>query len=312
MSFYDMMNAFSEQNNHGQRGPYHPRMNPMNVDRAFHHPSYYRPDMYYLGEENESDDEFFKETQGLGSNEDNLGKPSYYHRHMDPLTQGKPQNLEDMFGSMFGYAPHHHDHVAGEFLDKQPEKEVKVGDIKKVSENDTHLGESKEGPQKVSKENFVSMKKNSVNDDVQISSPEHRLNQPFSPDVNLYNCPDAYNIVIALPGASSKSFKIDYHPSTHELTIKGGIDDKYVVNEKYLKLTELRYGSFKRTLKFPLFPSIRDDTIKAVFSNGLLKIKVQKVFKDDEKPKPKKIILIEDVPDEELEFEENPNPVQKI
>ena len=65
-------------------------------------------------------------------------------------------------------------------------------------------------------------------------------------------------------------------------------------------------------MKFPLFPSIRDDTIKAVFSNGLLKIKVQKVFKDDEKPKPKKIILIEDVPDEELEFEENPNPVQKI
>lgn len=149
-----------------------------------------------------------------------------------------------------------------------------------------------------------------VPDPLQISKPETRLDLPFSPEVNLYDTEDTYHVVLALPGACSKAFRIDYHPSSHELLIKGNIEDKIGIDEKYLKITELKYGAFERTVKFPVLPRIKDESIKASYSNGLLHIKVPKILDGTEKPAPKKRITIEDVPDEELEFEENPNPVQ--
>ncbi|CCD22280.1 heat shock protein HSP42 NDAI_0A01220 [Naumovozyma dairenensis CBS 421] len=151
-----------------------------------------------------------------------------------------------------------------------------------------------------------------IPDPLQISKPETRLDLPFSPEVNLYNLKDHYVVVLALPGANSKDFKIDYHPSSHELLVKGNVEDKLGIDEKYLKITELKYGAFERTIKFPVLPRIKDEEIKATYNNGLLQIKVPKIVDGSEKPAPKKRIVIEDVPDEELAFEENPNPVQII
>ena len=124
----------------------------------------------------------------------------------------------------------------------------------------------------------------------------------------VYDTEDTYVVVLALPGANSKAFHIDYHPSSHEMLIKGKIEDRVGIDEKFLKITELKYGAFERTVKFPVLPRIKDEEIKATYNNGLLQIKVPKIVNDTEKPKPKKRIAIEEIPDEELEFEENPNP----
>lgn len=141
---------------------------------------------------------------------------------------------------------------------------------------------------------------------LQVSKPEARLDLPFSPELNVYDCPEQYVLAVALPGATSKAFKVDYHPSTHELILKGDIEDKLGIGEEHLKVTELKYGAFQRTIKFPITPRIKDEEIKASYKNGILQVKVPKILESNEKPAPKKRILIEDVPDEELEYEKHP------
>ncbi|AQZ17491.1 HSP42 (YDR171W) [Zygosaccharomyces parabailii] len=151
-----------------------------------------------------------------------------------------------------------------------------------------------------------SQNRSSVPDPLQVSKPEARLDLPFSPELNVYDCPDQYVVAVALPGATSKAFKVDYHPSTHELILKGDVEDKLGISEDYLKVTELKYGAFQRTIKFPIVPRIKDEEIKASYKNGILQVKIPKILGESEKPAPKKRIVIEDVPDEELEYEEHP------
>lgn len=83
---------------------------------------------------------------------------------------------------------------------------------------------------------------------LQVSKPEARLDLPFSPEVNIYDCPDQYVVATALPGATSKGFKVDYHPSTHELILKGDIEDKLGISEDFLKVTELKYGADRKSV----------------------------------------------------------------
>lgn len=144
---------------------------------------------------------------------------------------------------------------------------------------------------------------------LQVSNPEIRIGMPFSPEVNVYETPEQYLVILALPGASSREFQIDYHPSTHEMLIKGTVQNKICVDQKYVKISELKSGPFKRSVKFPVLPRIDDEEIKASYSNGLLQIKVPKLPQDSQNPKPKKRIVIEDIPDEELEFESSAHNV---
>lgn len=148
-------------------------------------------------------------------------------------------------------------------------------------------------------------------DPLKVSKPEIRMDLPFTPEVNVYDLKTKYIVVLALPGSNSKAFKVDYHPTTHELTVRGTLTDKLGVDEKYLKLSEIKYGAFERTVKFPILPRIKDEEIKAKYSNGLLQINVPKMDGPQDKPVPKKRITIEEIPDAELEFEKNPNPVEK-
>ncbi|SCW04143.1 LAFE_0H07030g1_1 [Lachancea fermentati] len=151
-----------------------------------------------------------------------------------------------------------------------------------------------------------------IPDPLQVSKPQRRLDLPFSPEVNVYDSPELYSVVLALPGASSKSFKIDYHPSSHELLIKGNVENKIGIDSKFLRISEVKYGAFERSVKLPVLPRIKDEEIKATYCNGLLQVKIPKIKDDTTKLQPKRRIVIEDVPDEELVFEENPNPVQPM
>lgn len=127
---------------------------------------------------------------------------------------------------------------------------------------------------------------------------------PYSPSVNVYDTKDEYDIVLAIPGASLNDLDIDFHPSTNEIVIKGHINNISPFDEKLLKHSEIRAGSVERRVKFPTLPKIIDDKIKAKYLNGLLTIKVPK-DNDESTKKPKRKVTIEDVPDEELEFEQH-------
>lgn len=130
---------------------------------------------------------------------------------------------------------------------------------------------------------------------------------PYSPQTNLYESEKEYTLILAIPGAQLKDLDIDFHPSLNEIVIKGTIPDP-IADATGVKVNEIKTGSIERRVKFPTFPKIDDDNIKAKYFNGLLTIKVPKV-EETEKPKLKKV-TIEDVPDEELEWEEHGGVVE--
>lgn len=297
-------------------------------DESYYNPFYYRPD-----EENESFSynhapqnpdyltEILNALTGAGplagevfkepESEEDQGlqrevQPDAVFDSQGSAPEGR-EEAEDPSDSLAEALKEAVDRVKGE---EEPEQEEKTTNETKAEESGPqNLPES----QKTNFHPFAHPQAPSpIPDPLQVSKPEIRLDLPFSPEVNVYDSPEQYTVVLALPGANSKSFKIDYHPSSHELLVKGKVENKIDVDQKYVKISELKYGAFERSVKFPVLPRIRDEAIKATYSNGLLQVKVPKVLNDDSKPQPKRRIVIEDVPDEELLFEENPNPEQRL
>ncbi|CCH58219.1 hypothetical protein TBLA_0A04240 [Henningerozyma blattae CBS 6284] len=306
---------------------------------------YYRPAYYYVDDDDDEEDdtEYSKMDQDDEESKPDEGADirSYYHTRPSRAapsqdTAGEPQ-LADFLNAFFG----NRQPIEAETKDEvnpilgpeeaskeaEPSKEEPKEELKNLPAEESSL--DKEKPEdETKKQDSASkprplMKKKSSSflhkpahghavDPLQVSRPEHRMDLPFSPEINVYNCENSYTVVMGLPGASSKSFKVDFHPTSHELLIKGNIEDKVNIDEEFLKIAELKYGAFERSIKFPLLPHIDDTKIKASYSNGLLQIKVPKILDSAEKPIPKKRIVIEEVPDEELEFEKNPNPEIKI
>ncbi|OWB56974.1 hypothetical protein B5S28_g2894 [[Candida] boidinii] len=144
-------------------------------------------------------------------------------------------------------------------------------------------------------------------DSLQISAPQVKSNLPFSPAINVYDFKEQYVIVVSLPGCESTSFNIDYHPISNEIVIKGSLSNKYLdetsLNPEILKVSEQRFGAFERMIKLPSFPEIKENDIKAKYTNGLLEVKIPKDLDENKVKKAPKKIIIEDIPDEELERE---------
>ncbi|KAG0668418.1 hypothetical protein C6P45_004704 [Maudiozyma exigua] len=294
---------------------------------------YYSPQYEYEDEDEEDMDKGGDRKDEQEENEETQ-QPSYYHDESGKYNRGYEQEnptLTDILNALLGgagaeeSADDENAKTATGYADendiKQPEKNEDE-EKKDVEESTAEETVVQPEPEKVSTKDTTGLEKPTrsfahlsaptpIPDPLQISKPETRLDLPFSPEVNVYNLDKEYIVVLALPGANSKSFKIDYHPSSHELLVKGKVIDRLGIEEQYLKITEIKYGAFERTVKFPVLPRIKDEEIKATYSNGLLQIKVPKL-EITEKPKPKKRITIEDIPDAELEFEENPNPVTEI
>lgn len=284
---------------------------------------YYRPDYYdYSDDEQEYDagDDEGRE-QNAGAQPPYLSIPSYYHSRPSRDYEGTRVNeesdpLQELLGALLGapqteVGPEQPDEKTVICAASGEEKEPQ--ELPETEKSSTATEGTKPEPeaQPASKKKPTLHSRPSAPNPLKVSKPESRLDVPFSPEVNVYDTPTAYIAVVALPGATSKAFKVDYHPSSHELIIKGNIEDKLNIGEKYLKITELKYGAFQRTVKFPVLPRIQDEEIKATYSNGLLQVKVPKLNDGNDKPAPKKRIVIEDIPDEELRFEENPNPVEE-
>lgn len=282
---------------------------------------YYRPEYYqYSDEEDEGDypgqeeEEYAQLPPQVTSSY--ARPPSYYHsrgQRGDNVSQGQADPLQDLLRALLGGAPSDVKNTEASEEEKAPQKSVsdKEETTEAPKEEPTNDGNETTQQQPAGKRKSLSRARSFIADPLQVSKPETRIDLPFSPEANVYDCPNTYIVVVALPGATSKGFKVDYHPSSHELIIKGNISDKLNTDEKCLKIAEVKFGAFQRTVKFPVLPRIKDEEIKASYSNGLLQVRVPKIIDGSDKPAPKKRIVIEEIPDEELEFEENPNPVQE-
>lgn len=311
---------------------------------AASNPHYYRPLYYYTGEDDSDDNDDLESDETVPQY---TKTPFYYHSRVPnyvPESSIEGNDLQKLLSNLFGFAAPASSEAANVPKSENEAPEARQSTIERASDpqekaavenskNATSNPEKKEDAGRdvqdasaaeteprhgitplssAKKHSFLHQQVRSpVPDPLQVSKPETRLDLPFSPEVNVYDCADAYILVAALPGATSKDFRVDYHPSSHELIIRGDVEDKLDVGEKSLKINELKYGAFQRTLKFPVLPRIKDEEIKATYKNGLLQVKVPKLIDGSEKPAPKKRIVIEDIPDEELEFEEDPNPVQE-
>lgn len=122
----------------------------------------------------------------------------------------------------------------------------------------------------------------------------------MSPQIDLYDKPDRYEVVASVPGTSIENLHIDFDPETRVLTISGedsdsasGADDK-----QYIKWQERWSGKFERSVSIPKEPRVVEDDIKASINNGVLRISVPKEEPKKSKPEKKKIkVDLEEVED---------------
>jgi HSP20 family protein len=93
------------------------------------------------------------------------------------------------------------------------------------------------------------------------------------PAMNMYDVNGSVAVDIALPGVKPEEVEINVTGNT--LVVKGEHREKEEVNEEDYYRREVHYGSFTRTIEFPMGVDI--DKIEAKFEDGVLKIVAPKL-----------------------------------
>lgn len=94
---------------------------------------------------------------------------------------------------------------------------------------------------------------------------------------------NAYVVRASIPGVSPDDIEITLEKNV--LTISGESRADESINTEEYRLRERRYGSFSRSLRFPV--EVDADSIEAGYENGVLSLTVPKA----EEVRPKKIAL---------------------
>lgn len=96
--------------------------------------------------------------------------------------------------------------------------------------------------------------------------------QSFSPQVDIAESKQAYEIAMAVPGMKKSDFKIDLNEG--RITISGERKFEEKKEEKNFHSVESHYGSFSRSFYLP--DNIKEDKVEASYTDGILKIVVPK------------------------------------
>jgi len=104
----------------------------------------------------------------------------------------------------------------------------------------------------------------------------------WTPQVDIVDKKDKFLISIDVPGVKKEDINIELKDGY--LTVKGERTYEYNDESETVYRCERSYGSFSRTFNVE---GVKDDSIKASFENGTLKLDLPKV----EEKKPKKIEL---------------------
>ncbi|MHC4944182.1 MAG: Hsp20/alpha crystallin family protein [Planctomycetota bacterium] len=105
----------------------------------------------------------------------------------------------------------------------------------------------------------------------------------FLPALNIATEGDDYVISAELPGVKPEEVKLDFDEGV--LTISGEKKSDSEDKDKNYHRIEIRHGKFARKVRLP--DHVDPESIKAVFENGVLSIRVQKA----ESAKPRQITI---------------------
>lgn len=94
---------------------------------------------------------------------------------------------------------------------------------------------------------------------------------------------DSYLIKASIPGINPDDLEITLEDNV--LTIKGEIQDDHEIEKEQYHLRERHYGSFSRSVNFPV--TVNGDAVSASYDKGVLTLEVPKA----EEVKPKRIAI---------------------
>lgn len=92
---------------------------------------------------------------------------------------------------------------------------------------------------------------------------------------------DVYTVKASLPGLTPDDVELTIEDNV--LSIKGESKSDDSIEEAQYHIRERRYGSFSRSIRFPVL--VNGDAVEAIFENGVLTLNVPKA----EEVKPKRI-----------------------
>lgn len=107
------------------------------------------------------------------------------------------------------------------------------------------------------------------------------------PAMNVKEHKNDFAIEFAAPGFTKKDFEVSIEDNV--LHVTGEKSEKEEEKEEGFMRKEFSYNSFRRSLKLPASVNPKED-VKAVYKNGILKLKLLK--KEEAKQLPKKVIEI--------------------
>jgi HSP20 family protein len=94
---------------------------------------------------------------------------------------------------------------------------------------------------------------------------------------------DGYTVKASVPGINPDDLEITLEDNV--LTIKGEVENDEEINQEQYHLRERRYGSFSRSVKFPVL--VNSDAVAASYDKGVLSLNIPKA----EEVKPKRIAI---------------------
>jgi HSP20 family protein len=94
---------------------------------------------------------------------------------------------------------------------------------------------------------------------------------------------DAYLVTATVPGVNPDEMEITLEDGV--LTLKGEIKNEDVIEDGKYHVRERRYGSFNRSIRFPI--AVDTDAVEATYNNGILSLNIPKA----EAAKPKRITI---------------------
>jgi len=109
---------------------------------------------------------------------------------------------------------------------------------------------------------------------------ENFFNKPFFSDmanmhfpaVNISETDNAYDVELAVPGFNKEDFKVNVEDDV--LTISAEEKKEETKEEKNYSRREYHYASFTRSFRLP--DNAKDDDIKALYTDGMLKLTIPK------------------------------------
>ena len=110
------------------------------------------------------------------------------------------------------------------------------------------------------------------------------FNSPTVPPVNIRETDVAFEVELSAPGKSKEDFNIEL--DNELLTISSEFKSENSEEQGKFTRREFSFSSFKRSFTLP--ETVKDDEIKAVYENGILKITLPK--KEEALPKAKRLI----------------------